>query len=172
MKQKKLSLRSSTTNALLREAVNKISLELALIKQILQRELPPEHFGFRDVVRSFFGAAFIGITFVFSKNLIELPPLLDASRLLLIVLSTVVILTLEIYYIGYARVTDPHRWFFQFWLKRIATFYIVAIIVSLYLAYIYNLTLLVGDRNIIKLVLAMSMPCAIGASITDLLKKY
>ena len=53
------------------------------------------------------------------------------------------------------------------------TFYSVAIITSAYLAFIYNITALAGsNENIAKLIIAISMPCAIGASITDLLKKY
>ena len=109
---------------------------------------------------------------MFSKYLVELAPQLDVQRLILIILSTVAILTLEIYYIGYQRVQDPQRKFFQFWFKRLVTFFVVAILVSAYLPYIYSLTTVVGGENVIKLVIAMSMPCAIGASITDLMKKY
>ncbi|MBI4016298.1 MAG: DUF2391 family protein [Candidatus Aenigmarchaeota archaeon] len=172
--RKKQSRKSSTTDALkvCLAQFSKLGEEVELIKQILQRELPPEHFSSRDIVRSFFGAAFLGVTFVFSKNLAELVPRLDNLRLLLIVLSTFFILTFEIYYIGYQRVRDPERKFFQFWFKRVFTFYIVAVFVSFHLSYIYGLTTVIGAENIIKLVIAMSMPCAIGASITDLLKKY
>lgn len=172
--RKKQNRKSSTIDTLKTclEQVGKLSAEVALIRQILQRELPPEHFSSRDIVRSFFGAAFIGVTFVFSKYLVELAPQLDVQRLILIILSTVAILTLEIYYIGYQRVQDPQRKFFQFWFKRLVTFYVVAILVSAYLSYIYSLTTVVGGENVIKLVIAMSMPCAIGASITDLMKKY
>ena len=173
--RKKQKQKSNTTNALQAclAQFDRLNSEVKLIKQILQRELPPEHFSSRDIVRSFFGAAFLGITFVFSKNLVELVPRLDNIRLWLIILSTLFILTLEIYYIGYQRVRDPKRGFFQFWFKRVTTFYIVAITVSLYLSFIYGLTtVFASPENIIKLVVAMSMPCAIGASITDLLKKY
>lgn len=172
--RKKQNQKSSTTSAV-QECLaqfGRLASEVELIKQILQRELPPEHFSSRDIVRSFFGAAFIGVTFVFSKYLVELAPQLDVQRLILIILSTVVILTLEIYYIGYQRVQDPQRGFFQFWLKRLVTFYVVAVLVSAYLSFIYSLTTVVGAENVIKLVIAMSMPCAIGASITDLIKKY
>ncbi len=172
--KKKQSRKSSTTNALNACLLqfSRLTAEVELIKQILQRELPPEHFSSRDVVRSFFGAAFLGVTFVFSKNLAELVPRLDNLRLLLIVLSTFFILTFEIYYIGYQRVRDPERRFFQFWFKRVFTFYFVAVFVSFYLSYIYGLTGIIGTNNIVRLVVAMTMPCAIGASITDLLKKY
>lgn len=148
--------------------------EIHIIKRLLFRELPPEHFSAKDVVRSFFGAFFIGSTFIFTRTLVEISPLLDSYRIMFIVLSTIGILTAEIYFIGYQRVEDKStRPFVQFWLKRLVTFYAVGILVSACLAFIYNITSLVGPaENIVKLIVAASMPCSIGASITDLLKKY
>jgi len=148
--------------------------DIDLIKKHLFKELPPEHFSVKDIVRSFFGAAFIGSTFIFTRTLVEISPLLDTLRILIIIFSTVGILTAEIYFIGYQRVEDKNkRHFGQFWFKRLVTFYSVGILVSAYLAFIYNITFLVGPpENIAKLILAASMPCSIGASITDLLKKY
>lgn len=156
----------------IQRSTNALLADVGLIKQILQKEVPPEHFSSKDVIRSFFGATFIGVTFIFNKNLVELAPQLDSARIGLVILSTLVLLSLEIYFIGYQRVLDPQRTFFQFWLKRVVTFYVVALIVSLYLSFLYNVTGLVGSvENAARLVIAMSMPCAIGASITDLLKK-
>ena len=88
-----------------------------------------------------------------------------------------IILTAEIYFIGYNRVTKKtQRKFGQFWLKRIISFYSVALITSTLLIYLFGLNLLPDVANnlndILKLVVLISMPCAIGAAITDLLKKY
>ncbi len=153
---------------------NLLEKDVTFIKKLLLKQLPPEHFSAKDVVRSFFGAAFIGSTFIFTRLLVEVTPLLDAWHVVAIVLSTVGVLTAEIYFIGYARVENKSlRPFGQFWIKRLFTFYAVSIIVSAYLAWIYNITALVGGfENVVKLVIAMSLPCSIGASITDLLKKY
>ncbi len=151
-----------------------IKKDVDLIRKTLLKELPPEHFSVKDIVRSFFGAAFIGSTFIFTRTLVEISPFLDGLRIFFIVLSTIGILTAEIYFIGYQRVENKNkRHFAQFWIKRLLTFYSVGILVSAYLAFIYNITFLVGSpENIAKLILAASMPCSIGASITDLLKKY
>ncbi|MBI4140600.1 DUF2391 family protein [Candidatus Woesearchaeota archaeon] len=155
-------------------SLQSIADEVDFIKKLLLKEVPPEHFSMKDIVRSFFGAAFIGSTFIFSRLLIEIPPLLATRHVIAIVVSTLAILTAEIYYIGYQRVENKKaRPFGQFWLKRLLTFYAVSIIVSSYLALIYNVIHLVGGGdNVIKLIVAMSLPCSIGASITDLLKKY
>jgi len=154
-------------------SLQSIAHEVDFIKKLLLKEVPPEHFSMKDIVRSFFGAAFIGSTFIFSRLLIEIPPLLTTRHVIAIVVSTLAILTAEIYYIGYQRVENKKaRPFGQFWLKRLLTFYAVSIIVSSYLALIYNVIHLVGGDNVAKLIVAMSLPCSIGASITDLLKKY
>lgn len=157
-----------------RESPEHIKKELEVIKKALLKELPPEHFSAKDIVHSFFGAAFIGATFIFTRTLIEVSTLLDNYRLAIIILSTIGILTAEIYFIGYQYVENKYRRHFgQFWLKRLLTFYAVGIVVSAYLAFIYNITSLVGSpENIVRLIIAASMPCSIGASITDLLKKY
>lgn len=169
----KKNLKKKLSFTKLQQHLEDIINEVNLIKQILQRELPPEHFSFKDIVRSFFGATFIGVTFVFNKNLVELVPMLNSTRITLVILSTILLLSFEIYFIGYQRVSDKtERKFFQFWFKRIITFYLVAIVVSLYLSFLYNVTGLVGSiENIIRLVVAMSMPCSVGASIADLLKE-
>lgn len=155
-------------------AKHALDKDVVLIKKLLLKEVPPEHFSMKDIIRSFFGAAFIGSTFIFTRLLVEVTPLLDAWHVWAIILSTIGILTAEIYFIGYERVENKAaRHFGQFWLKRLLTFYAVSIIVSAYLAWIYNITALVGNsENVVKLVIAMSLPCSIGASITDLLKKY
>ena len=156
------------------KTIEQMHKEIDTIKKILLAELPPEHFSSKDIVRSFFGAAFIGSTFMFTRTLIEIATILDTQRIMLIILSTIGILTAEIYYIGYQRVENKKiRPFAQFWLKRLLTFYAVGIIVASYLSVIYNITYFVGTaENSVKLIIAASMPCSIGASITDLFKKY
>src|SRR3989338_10522871 len=89
--------------------------DIDLIKKHLFKELPPEHFSSKDIVRSFFGAAFIGSTFIFTRTLIEVSTILDSTRIMLIIISTIGILTAEIYYIGYQRVENKKiRPFAQF----------------------------------------------------------
>jgi len=143
--------------------------------KIVEKE--PKPFGFKDVIHSFFGSLIFGITFALKGLLIEVALLLTKVHQILIVVSTLIILTGEIYFFGYARVKiKKERKFFQFWLKRLITFYLIAILVSFFIIYVYGLTDLpaVGNniKNILKLVAVISMPAAIGAGLADLVKRY
>lgn len=137
----------------------------------------PEHFSKQDLVYAFFGALLLGLTFAVKGLLIKVSQALTMMHVVLIVVSTLLILTAEIYFIGYSRVTKKEeRRFGQFWLKRIIAFYAVAIIISFFLVYIFGLNLLpeIAVHNsfgALKLIVLISMPCAIGAAITDLLKE-
>jgi uncharacterized membrane protein len=131
----------------------------------------------RDLVDSFFGALFLGVTFTIKGLLIRVSQGLTGLNIILIIVSTLLILTAEIYFIGYSRVIKKEeRKFGQFWFKRIVLFYAVAILTSTFLVFVFglnNFTEISGSLfEIYKLIIVISMPCAIGASITDLLKRY
>ena len=170
MKNKK-NKKSNITN--ISQHLETVVSELELIRKIVKKEVPPEHFSLKDVILSFFGATFVGMTVVFNKYLIELPPHLSTERMIAVMLATWFILSFEIYFVGYARVENKtRRPFFQFWSKRLATFYGVGITVALFLATLYNVTEIVGStEGMLKIVVAMSMPCSIGASVADLFKE-
>jgi len=148
-----------------------ISKELDQIRcAVVEKE--PEHFSKEDIVRGFFGALFFGFSFAFSKLVVDVGNVLTWAHVWIILLSTFVILTLEIYFIGYERVPNKkERLFGQFWLKRIITFYLIAYVVSFFLVYVFGIYLLAG-ANVLKIIIAISMPCSIGAAMADLLKKY
>ena len=135
----------------------------------------PEDFSARDFVRAFFGALFLGVTFAVKGLLIQVSSALDQTHLILIVISTLLLLTAEIYFIGYRRVTKKsERKFGQFWLKRICTFYFVAVATSVFLVFLFGLDKLpeVSNGDVLNLVVLISLPCAIGAAIADLLRQY
>jgi len=137
----------------------------------------PAHFSKKDIVDAFFGALFLGVTFAVKGLLIDIALALKSINVILIVLSTLLILTAEIYYIGYARVRKKsERKFGQFWIKRMVAFYLVAILTAVFLVYLFGLNNLPqifnNPENIFKLVILISLPCSIGASITDLIKKF
>lgn len=137
----------------------------------------PEHFSARDLVDAFFGALFLGLTFAVKGLLITVSSALDDVHMMLIVIFTLLILTAEIYFIGYSRVTKKsERRFGQFWIKRLFAFYFVALITSVFLVYLFGLNKLLeangGTDGVFNLIILISMPCAIGAAITDLLKKF
>ena len=154
--------------------IDNIEKEVKQIKKILIEERPPEKFGRKDFVYSFFGALVVGLTFMFKGLLIQSGLNLSWTNVILIVLITIIILTVEIYFIGYARVKDKKkRRFGQFWLKRLFTIYLIAMFVSFLLGYLYGIHSLAGTETaFLKIIFAVSMPCAIGAAFTDLLKKY
>lgn len=136
----------------------------------------PSHFRKRDIINSFFASFVLGLVFIFKGSLVEISINLKNTHLALIVFATVVMLSLEIYFVGYTRVGTKEREqrkLGQFWAKRFFNLYIIALLVPLILVYLFDLkTLLGGGFNIIKVVIAVSMPCAIGAAIPSLLKQY
>lgn len=140
-------------------------------KEIVEKE--PPHFSKKDIINAFFGALIIGLTFVFKGSLIQQVLSLTSIHVILVVISTLIILSVQIYFIGYKKVRDKkHRNFSQFLMKRLVTLYIIAIVVSLYLVYIFNVNYVVGGfLNAFKLVVVLSMPCSIGAAIPSLIKQ-
>ncbi len=157
-----------------------VKFETDLIKDDVQRmrdkliDHTPEHFSKQDFVRASIGALFLGFSVLFSKNIIDLATKIPTPQLFIIIFGTIIILTLEIYIIGYSRVTDKvTRKFGQFWMKRVAAFYITAVIIAIALAYTFGLQYLMPSTgHFVNFIVILSAPCAIGASLGDLLKKY
>ncbi|MBD3248510.1 DUF2391 family protein [Candidatus Woesearchaeota archaeon] len=137
----------------------------------------PSDFSEKDFFRAFFGALVFGMTFALKGLLIDVSIALTKWHISAIILFTILIMTAEIYFIGYRRIIKKEeRKFGQFWLKRTLVFYSVSIFVSLFLVYVYGLNNVPGidniSWNIFRMVIAISMPCVIGAAISDLLKQY
>ncbi len=156
-----------------------IKFETEVIKNDVERikdklvDHTPEHFSRQDFIRASIGALFLGFSVLFSGNLVNLVTTLPVAHLYVIVLGTIFLLTLEIYIIGYSRITDKKsRTFGQFWMKRVAAFYLTAIIIATILAFTFGAQYLVGEDKLLALIIVLSSPCAIGASLGDLLKKY
>lgn len=139
-------------------------------------EKHPSHFSTRDIINTFFGSLLIGFTFVMAGGLVPTAEKLTPMHAWVIVISTVLILTSEIYWIGYSRVSSEerrHRAFFQFWGKRFVTLYGIAIIVSVVLVHIFGIDqFFTSQQGVFNVVILLSMPCAVGAAIPHLLKKY
>jgi uncharacterized membrane protein len=162
--------------------MNHTDKEIEKIEQSISRlqekllEKRPSHFRERDIVNAFFASLLLGLVFIFKGSLIEISMRLSSQNLAAITIATIIILTLEIYFVGYTRVSRKEkktRHFGQFWIKRLLTFYVISMIVSLLIVYIYGINLWVGGNyEIVKLVVAVSMPCAIGAAIPSMLRQY
>jgi len=157
-----------------------IKFETDLIKNDVEKlkdkliDHTPEHFSKQDLVRSAIGSLFLGFSVLFSGNIANLAIKIPPAHLQIIVLATLLILTIEIHIIGYSRVVDKtSRKFGQFWMKRITTFYLTALIMATLLASIFGLYYILPDgTSFFHLIIILSAPCSIGASLGDLLKKY
>lgn len=137
-------------------------------------ERVPTHFGTRHVLRACFGALLVGLTFTLKGQLFTVSLAFTSKEIISIIIATIVILTAEIYFVGYKRVKEKaKRKFGQFWAKRFFTYYLIAIIVSIGLVDIYGLHHFTTSwMQTMKLVVAVSFPSAIGAAAADLLEKY
>ncbi|MEA3429893.1 MAG: DUF2391 family protein [Nanoarchaeota archaeon] len=153
--------------------IDKLAKDIELIKkEILPKE--PEHFNVKDIIHAFFGALVVGLTFMFKGLLLESSLRLSWTNIVVIIITTVVIITLEIYFIGYSRVTTKkERKPGQFVIKRFITVYLITLTVSLFLINIFGISSIAGNvSNVFKLVFVLGMPCGIGATLADLFKKY
>ncbi len=144
--------------------------ELRDIKRLLLRKNPPEHFSSKQILTACIAALVLGLSFIFNSTLLQASMLLTETQLALIILSTIVVLTFEIYVVGYARVKNKaRRQFGQFWAKRFFTFYGISIAVSVLVIYLYGLDGFAGGTfNTLKIAIAASFPCAVGTAFSDL----
>ena len=164
----------------LKRELDVVKFETDLIKSDVERikdkliDHTPEHFSRTDFIRASIGALFLGFSVLFSGNLMNIAEKMPIAHLPIILIGTIIILTLEIYIIGYSRVTDKHtRKFGQFWMKRIVSFYLVSIIITIVLAFTFGLQYVAPTKeSLLNMIVIISAPCAIGASLGDLLKKY
>lgn len=135
-----------------------------------------EHFGKKDIVISFFGALIVASGFIFKGNILLISHKLSFLRLFWIIIATVLIILAEIYFIGYSRVRNKKkRPFMEFAIKRVVTVYAMCLFVGGFLAFLYNLHHIEGNGTAIhlfKIAVAISFPASIGATLTDLFKKF
>jgi uncharacterized membrane protein len=152
---------------------DRVAEDVKAIKHEVLLLSPPEYFSMKDVARSFFGALFLASTFIFSSALESQARLLSNIHILAIILVTLAVLTVEIYFIGYERVTNvKRRPFYEFWGKRVVTFYSVALIVAFGLSYLYAFDAVLTPAAMLRFCIILSFPASVGAALADLLKRY
>lgn len=162
--------------------LKKIELELV--------EKHPHHFSTRDVINAFFGAFLVAITFVFKGNFMRMAFSLPWFNVSAIIIFTLLFLTAETYFIGFKKVPNKKRRRpLQFLTKRIITFYGMGILVSALLIFLFDIEHIAVSQhlladtfgmegvnasveNVQKLLFVLAFPAAIGAGISDLVKKY
>ncbi len=138
-------------------------------EKIIDKE--PNYFSKKDILKIAFGSLAVGFAFIFSSALIKTALNLDVFHIELIIISTLVLLILQIYFVWFNLVKDKtKRKFGEFLTKRLTTLYIVAILSSFFLIYIFNIdSQLLTFLDVMKLVVMMSMPCSLGAAIPSLI---
>mgnify|MGYP001567093821 FL=1 len=153
--------------------------KLAEIEANIQRineslEKTPPDFSFRDVILSFFGALVIGITFVHKGSLVLNSIKMNGYHTIGVLLSTIIILLVVIYVIGYQKVKNKEaRPLGQFMFKRFVTMYGTSLVVAVLLVYLFGINQnLPNNLALINTILSVAMPSAFGAAIVDLVKRY
>ncbi|MBN2458422.1 DUF2391 family protein [Candidatus Woesearchaeota archaeon] len=156
--------------------------EIELIEKNISRindkllDKVPSRFSIRDVINAVFGSLIMGITFTLKGGTIMTAVNLHPCNIVVIVAATLLVLIAEIYFISYTRVRDKSsRRLGQFLTKRLFSLYGITLSVSFMLVYLFNLQnnyLVITFNDVLKLVILVSFPCAIGAAVPSLLKKY
>jgi uncharacterized membrane protein len=158
-----------------KEEIEHIEKNIDLLREKLL-EKTPSHFSKRDVVNAAFSSLILGINFVLNGATVSTALRLTNVHVVLITICTLLILFAEIYFIAWSRVKDKsNRKLGQFMAKRLCTLYLITCLVSLFLVNILNINHAPGISSfydVMKVVLLITMPCAIGAAIPSLLKQY
>jgi uncharacterized membrane protein len=144
------------------------------VDEIHSNFINPEvhHFSKSDIIHAFFGALIIGLTFIFKGLLIDVGMNLPWFNIFIIIIETLVLLSITIYFIGYRKVKDKKsRPFPQFLAKRIVTMYSISLLISILLLASFGFLNLAGSfENFVKLIFLIAMPCAIGAIVPSMFK--
>lgn len=164
----------------IREEIRQEEKDLLEIKDLVTRmkqkvvDKEPSHFSSKDILKIFFGSLTVGFAFIFSSALVKTALALDVKHLEFIILTTLILLSIQIYLVWHTRVKDKKtRPLGEFLTKRLTTLYLVAIISSFILIYIFNIDSQFSTFfDVMRLVVLMSMPCSLGAAIPSILKEY
>jgi uncharacterized membrane protein len=158
-----------------KKEIETIEYQVAMIRERLLDRVP-EHFSRRDIMNAVFGALTLGITFILKGAMVSTAVGLATVHMELITFVTFLVLFGEIYFIGYSRVKNKsQRRFGQFMTKRLFTLYFISVAMSFALVYLLNINhspYVHSFQDVMRVVVLMAFPCAIGAAVPSLLKKY
>lgn len=152
--------------------MQKIEKDIAAIKAaVVERRI--ERFSMHDVVLSFFGAFLFGLSSVFNGMLPVVVEHLSYTQVGLIIVATILVLVFEIYFIGWHHAGgEKGRNAFEFTLKRLAITYFASFLIATFLITLFGFYNILGLENVIKMIFVLCMPCATGAVLADVVKKY
>ena len=153
--------------------IDDIDYNIKLMKSKLLEKVPSQ-FSISNIIDAFFGALLIGMTFVLKGALVRTALNLTKWHLIAIVIFTISIIFVQVYFLTYRRLKDKGEHSFgRYVFKRMATILLVAIVVSVSLVYLLAVNLQAADfLETLKIITTLWMACAIGSAIPGLLKSY
>ncbi|PIN86935.1 hypothetical protein COV19_01925 [Candidatus Woesearchaeota archaeon CG10_big_fil_rev_8_21_14_0_10_44_13] len=133
----------------------------------------PHHFTFGDFIRALFGSFIIGLTFMFKGSMIEYAAKMKTTNIILIIMLTCIIVTLEIYGLSYKYVHDKaERPFYEFWAKRFFAITISSFISLYIMIYLYGINNYLTQAEILNLASGLFLPAAVAGAAVEILKKW
>lgn len=133
----------------------------------------PHHFTRGDFFKALFGSFVIGLTFLFKGAMLDYATKMEDINVIIVILITCTIVTLEIYGLSYRYVHHKEkRPFYEFWAKRFFAITISSFLSIYILIYMYGINNYLTHAEIIKLTSAVFMPAAIAGAAVEMLKKW
>ncbi|MFC1697753.1 DUF2391 family protein [Nanoarchaeota archaeon] len=151
-----------------------LEADVKYIRKSIEKTSKIADFSIDDVIFTFFAAFALGLVFIFKGKMIEISKNLGWVHVGLIIGLSLFIMAAIVYYFAYGKhKVDIHkRAPFEFVSKRVISSYIIAVIAAILLVFIYNINSNASNfGEIVRIVVAISLPCSIGATIKDLFKK-
>jgi len=152
--------------------LRKLEQDVAAIKEaIVERKL--ERFSRKDIIRAFFGAFLFGLTAVFNSLLPLIAEHLSWIQVGIIIIATILVLVFEIFFIGWTRVKgEKGRGAIEFTVKRLFATYFASLLIATFLVSILGFYTIYPSEEVNKIIFILCLPCATGAVIADLVKRY
>jgi uncharacterized membrane protein len=133
----------------------------------------PPHFTWEDFTRAFLGSFIFAVTFLFSGLLITISKGMSNDNVIMVVVLTCALLTMEIYFMSYRYVYDrKHRPFLEFWGKRFFSVIVSSLISVMVLVYVYGINHMLGSGlEVFKVCVAAMLPATTAGGAMEILKK-
>jgi uncharacterized membrane protein len=133
---------------------------------------PPHHFSVHDFLNAVFGSFFVALTFLFKGGMTSIALNMPVANMIALVIFTFVIITFEIYMLGYRYVRKrAQRPFRQFWVHRFTTM-VLASFGSIYLImYLYGLDANYTHIEMLRIACTIFLPAAAAGAAMELLRK-
>jgi len=132
----------------------------------------PHHFTYADFGKALFGSFVVGLTFLFKGGLMDYASTMDKFNVVLILVITGVLLTIEIYALSYKFVVHKReRPFYEFWAKRFFAITISSFAAIFLALYLYGFNNYFSIIELLKITSAVFMPATITGAAIEMLKK-